>query len=101
MSKKKFLYLSAVVFLLIGVIGSGIVSVLLGVEHLRTLFLMVFIWSIFGVPSVLCFLLALFAHSAEPFIGKSDTSLSSSFIAALGLVGIVALIIHFSTLFFS
>ncbi len=99
MSKKKFFYLSAVVFLLTGVIGSGIVSVFLGVEHIRTLFLVVFIWSICGVPSVLCFLLALFAHSTEPFIGKSDTSLSSSFIAALGLIGMVSLMIHFSSLF--
>jgi len=101
MSRKKFFYLSAVVFLLLGVIGSGLISIFLGVEHIRTLFLVVFVWSLFGVPSALFLILALFAHSAEPFVGKSDTSLSSSFIAALGLIGIIALLIHFSTLFFS
>ncbi len=92
--------MSAVVFLLIGVIGSGLISAFLGVEHIRTLFLVVLVWSLFGVPSVLCFILALFAHSAEPFVSKGGTSWSSSFIAALGLSGIIALLVHFSTLFF-
>ncbi|MBP6889297.1 MAG: hypothetical protein KBC83_02430 [Candidatus Moranbacteria bacterium] len=101
MSRKKFFYLSAAVFLLIGVIGSGLISIFLGIEHIRTLFLVVLIWSLFGVPSMLFLILALFAHSAEPFVDKSKTSFSSSFIAALGLIGIIALLIHFSTLFFS
>jgi hypothetical protein len=99
MSRKKFLYLSAVAFLLIGVIGSGLISVFLGTEHIRTLFLVVLVWSLFGVPSVVCFLLALFAHSAEPFVGQGDSSWSASFIALLGLIGIIALLIHFSALF--
>ena len=101
MSRKKFFYLSAAVFLLIGVIGSGLISIFLGIEHIRTLFLVVLIWSLFGVPSMLFLILALFAHSAEPFVDKSKTSFSSSFIAALGLIGIIALLIHFSTLFFA
>lgn len=101
MSRKKFFYLSAVVFLLIGVIGSGLVSIFLGVEHIRTLFLVVFIWALFGVPSALFLVLALFAHSVEPFVENKSASWSSSFIAVLGLIGIIALMIHFSTLFFS
>ncbi len=101
MSRKKFFYLSVVVFLLIGVIGSGLVSIFLGVEHIRTLFLVVFIWAIFGVPSALFLVLALFAHSVEPFVENKGASWSSSFIAVLGLIGIIALMIHFSTLFFS
>ncbi|MBP7811605.1 MAG: hypothetical protein KA054_02050 [Candidatus Moranbacteria bacterium] len=100
MSRKKFFYLSAVSFLLVGVIGSGLLSVLLGAEHIRTLFLVVLVWSLTGVPSVLCLILALLAHSTEPFVRKSDTSFwSSSFIALLGLVGIIALLIHFSMIF--
>ena len=100
MSRKKFFYLSAVVFLLIGVIGSGLISAFLGVEHIRTLFLVVLVWSLFGVPSVLCLILALFAHSAEPFVERrGNASWSASFIALLGLIGIIALLIHFSALF--
>ncbi len=100
MSRKKFFYLSAVVFLLIGVVGSGLLSVFLGTEHIRTLFLVVLVWSLFGVPSVLFLILALLAHSAEPFVGKRDTACSSSFIALLGLIGIIALLIHFFMIFF-
>ncbi|MDQ5976963.1 MAG: hypothetical protein QG664_877 [Patescibacteria group bacterium] len=99
MSRKKFFYLSAVVFLLAGVIGSGLLSVFLGTEHLRTLFLIVLVWSLTGVPSVLCFIFALLAHSAEPFAGKRETSWSSSFIALLGLIGIIALLVHFFMIF--
>ena len=99
MSRKKFFYLSAVSFFLVGIISSGLVSLFLGIEHIRTLLFVVFIWSLCGVPAIMSFMLALFAHSAEPFVGR-DTSFSSAFIAALGFLGILGFIFYFSYLFF-
>lgn len=97
MSRKKFFYLSAVSFLLLGVFGSSLLTLFLGIEHVSTLLLVGLVWTLFGVPAMGCFLLALFAHSAEPFVGR-ETSFSSAFIAALGFIGIVMLLFHFAYL---
>jgi hypothetical protein len=98
MSRKKFFYLSTVSFLLLGVMISGLITAFLGIDHMSTLLLVGLIWALFGVPAVIAFVLALFAHSAEPFVGR-ETSFSSAFIAALGLIGLIALIAHFIFLF--
>ena len=100
MSRKKFFYLIAVSTLLVGVMSSGLISVFFGVEHIRALLLIAFIWTLCGVPAIMSFLLALFTHSTEPFVG-SDTSFSSAFIVALGCIGILGLTFHFYYLFFS
>ena len=99
MSRKKFFYLSAVSFLLLGVIISGIITAYFGIDHVSTLLLVSLIWALFGAPSVGCFGLALFAHSAESLADRRRSSFSTAFIVTLGLIGLFALVLHFLYLF--
>ena len=99
MSRKKFLYLLAVSLFLVGVIGSGLVSVFFGVGHVRALLLTAFIWALCGVPAIISLVLALFARSTEPIVGGRDTSSSLTLLVALGCIGILGLLFYFPYLF--
>jgi hypothetical protein len=101
MTQKKFFYLCAAACLLLCGLGVGLVSLFFGIGHIRTLFLSMLLGSLLGVPALIFLLLALFTHSAEPFMGKSQSSRSSSLLAALGFAALVALLVYLSTLFLS
>ena len=76
-----------------------IITAYFGIDHVSTLLLVSLIWALFGAPSVGCFGLALFAHSAESLVERRRSSFSTAFIITLGLIGLFALVLHFLYLF--
>lgn len=96
MSRKKFLYLSAAAFLLLGSIGSALVLIFFG-TGVSALFLVVFMCVMFGIPAIFCLIPALLAHSAEPFSGRLVSS-SSRFLGVFGIVSILVFLVYFTRL---